>query len=123
MNARQLTITYLATYLSVGGIALAIAPEIALGLLQSNGDYGDIMPRMVGLFMVVLGLLFFVILRHQDWKYYPLAIYARIGIVVFLSILFTATNDPFFLIINVIVLIGLLPSIYVHFFRQSQKSN
>jgi len=55
MPVRRLTFIYLATYLLVGGGSLLVAPDLALRLLLSNGAYGDIMPRLFGLFMFVLG--------------------------------------------------------------------
>src|SRR5262245_29066087 len=54
MPVRRLTFIYLATYLLVGGGNLLVAPDLALRLLLSNGAYGDIMPRLFGLFMFVL---------------------------------------------------------------------
>src|SRR3989449_4165115 len=52
---QRLTLSYLAGYLLVGGLGFLVAPDVALRLLLSNGAYGDIMPRVVGLFMLVLG--------------------------------------------------------------------
>jgi hypothetical protein len=47
---QRLTLIYLATYLVIGGGSLFVAPNLALRLLLSNGAYGDIMPRLFGLF-------------------------------------------------------------------------
>jgi uncharacterized protein YjeT (DUF2065 family) len=52
---QQLTFIYLASYLLVGGLGLLVVPELALRLLMSNGSYGDVMPRLVGVFMLALG--------------------------------------------------------------------
>jgi hypothetical protein len=84
-------------------------------LLFSNGSYGDVMPRLVGVFMVALGGAVFEFVRARDYRYYQYAIVARIFIVVALTALYTKARDPLFLVLDAIVLIGLLPSIYVAF--------
>lgn len=112
---KKITLTYLYSYLFLGGIGLAFVPNVALAMLMSTGDYGEIMPRMVGMFMIVLGFLIFQFVKNQDYKYYFPTIVARTFIVVFLSYLYSQTHDPFFIVVNVIVLVGLLPSIYVHY--------
>jgi hypothetical protein len=42
------------------------------------------------------------------------SIYVRTGIVLFLFYLYTVSRDPLFIFLNVVVLIGLIPSWYVH---------
>lgn len=106
--------TYLSTYLAVGGIGFAFFPTQILQLFLSNGDYGDIMPRIVGMFMCALSFLIFKILRNEDWKYYSATIYVRSLIVIFLFVLFYKSGDPMLLVVNGIVLIGLIPSIVIH---------
>jgi pimeloyl-ACP methyl ester carboxylesterase len=53
---QRLTFIYLATYLLVGGLGLLAVPELTLRLLLSSGNYGDVMPRLVGVFMIALQL-------------------------------------------------------------------
>ena len=73
------------------------------------------MPRMVGMFMCALGFFIYRILKNKDWKYYSATIYVRSGIVLFLFWLYYVARDPMLLVGNGIVLIGLIPSIVVHF--------
>jgi hypothetical protein len=110
---QRLTFIYLASYLLVGGLGLLIVPELTLWLLLSNGSYGDVMPRLVGVFMVALGGVVLQFLRARDYRYYGYAIIARIFIVVALTVLYFKARDPLFLVLDAIVLVGLLPSIYV----------
>ncbi len=110
---------YLATYLSLGGTGFAFIPELALSLFMSNGDYGDIMPRVVGMFMIALGGLIATMTINNDLRYYPFAVFARTGMVVFLFWLFLVSKDPLFLVLNATILVGLLPSWYVY----TTKSN
>jgi hypothetical protein len=46
---QRLTLIYLASYLLFGGCSSLVASDLTLRLLPSNGAYGDIMPRLVGL--------------------------------------------------------------------------
>ena len=113
MKLKQLTLSYLSGYLLGGGIALAIAPDFALDLLQSDQEYGDVMPRVVGMFMVALGSFIGLMVYRKDYSYYRFSIVARTGIVIFLTVLYTIDSDPLFLVLDAIVLVGLLPSYYV----------
>ncbi len=59
MPRTRRSLYYLATYLLLGGMALLLAPQLALTLLFRNGHNGDVMPRLVGvvLFIALLGLV------------------------------------------------------------------
>jgi len=81
--------------------------------MQSNGTYGDLMPRVVGMFMLALGGLIFQFVRAQDYCYYLYSAVARTFIVLVLTTLYVRSHDPLFLVLDAIVLVGLLPSIYV----------
>lgn len=117
MDPRRLTLTYLVIYLSVAAVGFGFFPQQFMDLFQSNGDYGNVMPRLVGLMMGALAILIFNILRNEDWHYYVVSIYVRSVIVVFLVYLWAISDDPMFLLVNVVVLVGLVPSIYVHYVR------
>ena len=110
---QRLSFVYLASYLLVGGFGLLVVPELTLRLLLSNGSYGDVMPRLVGVFMLALGGVILQFVLARDYRYYRYAIIARMFIVVALTALYFKARDPLFLVLDVIVLVGLLPSIYV----------
>jgi hypothetical protein len=63
--------------------------------------------------MLALGGAVLEFVRARDYRSYRYAIIARIFIVVALSALYFKTRDPLFLVLDAIVLVGLLPSIYV----------
>src|SRR5262245_15752408 len=110
---QRLTLVYLATYLLVGGFGMLLMPELTLRLLLSNGTYGDVMPRLVGMFMAALGGVILQFVRAHDFRYYGYTIVARSLIVVVMTSLYFITHDPLFIVLDAIVLVGLLPSIYV----------
>ncbi len=118
MLSRKWSLTYVVTYLSVGGLGFLVFPRLARDLLLSDSDYEDVGFRLAGTMMLALAYLIWNIVRYEDWKYYPVSIYARAGIVVGLTALFFDTEDPMFLVLDVIVLVGLVPSIYLHFFQE-----
>ena len=110
---KRLTMVYLAGYLTVGGAGLLVAPDLALRLLLSDGGYGDVMPRVVGMFMLVLAGFVTSFVRRADYSYYAYTILARTFILLTLTTLYWRTGDPLFLVLDAIVLVGLLPAMYV----------
>jgi hypothetical protein len=110
---KKIMLTYVASYLFIGGIGFAFVPALTLRLFLSNGDYGDIMPRVVGMFMMALGGLVGEFVRRRDFTYYPYSVYARSLMFAFLIFLYVKSGDPLFLVIPAIVLVGLAPSLYL----------
>ena len=110
---QRLTFIYLTSYLLVGGLGFLLLPDLTLRLLLSNGSYGNAMPRLVGTFMVALGGVILQFVWAHDYRYYRYSIVARIFIVVALTALYFEARDPLFLVLDAIVLVGLLPSIYI----------
>ncbi len=119
---KRLTLIYLTSYLLIGGFGLLLMPDVALSLLMSNGDYGDTMPRVVGMFMLVLSSLIGSFVRRTDYSYYTTTILARSFIVASLTFLYFRTRDPLFLVLDAIVLLGLIPAIYIQFVAPSSSS-
>ena len=110
---KQATWVYLASYLGAGGMGLLLAPQWALRLLMSTGEYGDVMPRLVGMFMLVLAYLIASFIRRGVYSYYVATIVARTFIVFVLGFLYLTSADRLFLVLEAIVLVGLLPAIYL----------
>jgi len=106
---KRIAFIYLISYLAVAALGFGLFPTLTMKLFLSNGDYGVIMPRMVGAMMGVLSFLLFVIYRMGDWKKYsPFTMMARTPLVLFIFYIYYLSGDPMFLIINAIVLVGLL---------------
>ena len=114
MRLKRLTLIYPATILIFGGLGFALLPEFTLDLLQSNQDYGDVMPRLVGMFMVALGSLIGLFVARNDYAYYGYSIVARTGFFVFFFVLYSIDQDPLFLVFPAIVSVGLIASYFVY---------
>ena len=114
MRLKRLTLIYPATILTFGGLGFALLPEFTLDLLQSNQDYGDVMPRLVGMFMVALGSLIGLFVARNDYAYYGYSIVARTGCFVFFFVLYSIDQDPLFLVFPAIVWVGLIASYFVY---------
>ena len=106
---KRIAFVYLISYLAVAAVGFGLFPKLTFDLFLSNGDYGEILPRLLGAMMGVLSFLLFVIYREGDWpKYSPYTMMARTPLVLFIFYLYAVSRDPMFLIINAIVLLGLV---------------
>jgi thiol:disulfide interchange protein len=108
MNRTRLSLFYLAGYLTFAGLALLLVPTFALKLLLSNGDYGEVFPRLAGMLLLGLAILVTQIIRHRIEVLYPTTLIVRLFFLVVLAYLFLSSSDPFFLVVFGIVLLGVV---------------
>ena len=109
VRLKRIAFVYLISYLAVAAVGFGLFPTLTLKLFLSNGDYGVIMPRLLGAMMGVLSFLLFMIYRKGDWqRYSPFTMMARTPLVLFIFYLYYLSRDPMFLIINAIILVGLV---------------
>ena len=108
MKRTHLSLYYLAGYLLFAGIALILAPALALGLLQSNGNYGDVLPRLLGVVLLALGVFVAQVIRHRLDVLYPTTLAVRAVLLVVIAALYVYAKDPFFLVLLAIVGFGFL---------------
>jgi uncharacterized membrane protein YoaK (UPF0700 family) len=104
----RLSLYYLAAYLLGAGVALVAAPGLALALLFSNGHYGDVLPRLLGVILFALGVFVVQVIRHQVEALYPTTLLVRALIVLVLAGLFIYSHDPLFISLIVVVGIGMI---------------
>jgi hypothetical protein len=108
MRRTHLSLYYLAGYLVIAGVALIATGQLAMRLLLSNGEYGDALPRLLGVVLLALGILITQIIRHRLEVLYSTTLVVRGLILAVLAGLFVATRDPFFLVLIAIVGLGVL---------------
>ena len=108
MPRTYLSLYYLIGYLIPAGLALFVAPTFTLKLLLSNGSYGEVMPRVLGLVLVALGIVVVQIVRLQAERLYSATLAARSVILAGLFILYQTSGDLLFLSLLLIVGLGFI---------------
>jgi hypothetical protein len=111
MHKTRMSLLFPASYLLVSGSALLFAPRFSLQLLLSNGDYDDIFPRVAGMFLLGLGTLVVQIIRHRVEVMYSATVVVRLMFCACLASFYIMSNDPFFLLVVIVVGMGLLLTI------------
>jgi hypothetical protein len=106
MKKTHLSLYYLVGYLIPGGVALIIAPQWALKVLLSDGNYGDVLPRLVGVLLLALGIVILQIVRIHVDVLYSTTLAVRSVILVCLFGLYLYSPDPLFLTLLGIVGFG-----------------
>lgn len=108
MQKTRFSLWYLATYLLLGGIGLFLMPIFALQLLFATGDYGTIMPRLVGMMMIGLGVLVVQMIRYNLSVLYPTTLAVRAFFLISLAVVYLTTGDPLFISLLCIVGLGFI---------------
>jgi hypothetical protein len=106
MNKTRLSLYYPATYLTVAGLSLLLAPQLSLKLLLSNGDYGDVFPRVAGMIILGLGLIVIQVIRLRQEQLYSTLWAIRLFFCIGWLGLYLYTRDPYFMVLLAIVGIG-----------------
>jgi len=102
----RLSLYYLVSYLAVAGLALFLVPGFALPLLLSNGDYGDVFPRLAGMVLIGLAIMVGQIIRLRIEALYTTTLGIRIFFLFGFAFLFAISGDPFFMVVFGIVAVG-----------------
>jgi hypothetical protein len=108
MRRTNLSLIYVATYLLAAGAFLVLAPRLALRLLLSSGDYGEIFPRLGGLLLLGLGIIVAQIVRHRIASLYLTTLAVRGVFCVGFVVLYALSRDPLFLVLLGVVGIGVI---------------
>ena len=106
MNKTRISLYYLGSYLIIIGFGLLFAPDGTLKILQSNGTYGDVFPRIAGMLMSGLGMTVFGIIRSRVSELYPATLVIRLYFLICIVVFYMMTRDPLFLVIFAIVALG-----------------
>lgn len=103
MKRTHLSLFYVIGYLVPGGLALLTFPQLTLKLFFSNADYGDVLPRLVGMLMLALGIMVTQAVRHRLEVLYPTALLVRSGMLPIFLGLYLYSGDPLFLTLLAVV--------------------
>jgi uncharacterized protein YjeT (DUF2065 family) len=108
MRRTYLSLYYLIGYLISGGFALLTVPQLTLKLFFSNTDYGDILPRFVGMLMLALGVIVLQVVHHRVEALYTTTLIVRSGMLPIMLGLYLYSNDPLFITLLVVVGVGVV---------------
>ena len=108
MNKTRTSLFYLGSYLAIIGFGLLFVPHETLKILQSNGDYSDVFPRVAGMLMSGLGLSIFGMIRAHSSELYPATLLMRVYFIACIVAFYAMTGDPLFLILVGIVGLGFI---------------
>jgi hypothetical protein len=122
VSRTRLSLYYLAGYLLIGGLALLLAPNVTLGILLSNGDYGDVFPRVAGMLMSGLGLTILGIIRARAEALYPATLVIRGYFLACLATFYWVTRDPLFLVLLGVVLLGVILTLTSYISEHGQSA-
>jgi uncharacterized protein YjeT (DUF2065 family) len=123
MKKTRLSLFYLAGYLSVGGIGFLFFPKVTLTLFFSNGNYSDVMVRIMGVFLLSLALIVIQIIRHRATFLYPTTLVVRALILSSFTLFYILYRDPMLLVLLAIVGIGFLMTLTSYLLdRRNEKA-
>lgn len=108
MRKTRMSLYYLAGYLWVGGIGFLFAPIFSANLLLSNIEYPAVILQAIGMFMVGVGMIVVQIIRLSIAVLYPTTLIVRIFFCACLLFFYFTTQNPLFIVLFGIVVLGLL---------------
>ena len=100
------SLVFVASYLLLTGVGLALAPGATLDALGSSVDYGPVMPRWVGMFSMALGAVIVQVLRHRLTVLYPMAFFMPGAMLFGFAALYLSSGDRLFVAVMAVVGIG-----------------
>ena len=104
----RLCLWYVASYLFITGLALAIAPTPSLHAMLATGDYGEVMPRWVAMMSLALAALIGQTVRRRLTVLYPLGFFMPAAMMIGFVGLYRLSGDPLFLSVLAVVAFGVL---------------
>jgi len=119
----RLSLYYLAGYLIVGGVALLLVPDRTLRLLLSDGHYGEVFPRLVGMFASGLGMSILSIIQRRAQALYLGTLAVRAYFVVCLIAFYEISKDPLFLVVLAIVAVGVALTLASYVADRAQRAH
>jgi len=94
MKYTGISLFYLMGYLLLGGFGLLFFPNAMLNILYSNGEYSDMMVRLIGAFMIALGLVVSRTIQLRLVVLYSLTLVVRILLVSIIGSFYLIYKDP-----------------------------
>lgn len=110
---KRILLTYLSGYLLFGGLGFVFFPVFTQRLMLSNAIYDEPAVGLAGAMMSLLGGLIGYLVYAQTLIAYKFSIVARTLVVVYIAWAWFVYQNPMFIVLEVIILLGLVPSYYI----------
>jgi len=108
MPKTRRTLFYLATYLTLTGLALLFAPQSTLKLLFANHEYPDAFVEFSGVLMIGLAVVVMNIIKYGNRILYRVTLMARIPMWICTVGLYLRTGETFFVVVLCVLGLGIL---------------
>lgn len=111
MRNTRLSLLYPIVVLLVSGTLLLVRPGLVFSLLQSNTTYPPELGNLLGMMFLGLGSLVTLVFRYKVEEIYTWTIGIRLFFSACAIILYFIYNNPFFIALLFIILIGILVTV------------
>ncbi len=122
MKKTRLSLFYVAGYLLPAGVGLLFAPRMTLKLLLSNTDYGDVLPRVVGMFLLGLFIIVTQVIRLRVEAFYSTTLIVRTFFCICVVFFYYISHDPLFLTMLGIIGFGVLLTSSCYAIERKQRT-
>jgi uncharacterized protein YjeT (DUF2065 family) len=109
-------------YLSIGGIGFLLFPKATLIIFLSNGDYSDVMLRVVGAFLLALFMVIVQIIRIRAVELYLTTLIVRAWLLTAFAVFYVMYRDPMLLVLLAIVGLGFLMTLTSYIVDRKKSS-
>ena len=108
MPRTRRTLFYLASYLSLTGLALLFAPGTTLKLLFATREYPDPFVQFSGILMLGLALIVVNVIKYGSPVFYRATLIARIPMWICILGLYLNTKETFFVVVLCVLGLGIV---------------
>ncbi len=112
MKYTRLSLLYPIIVLLVSGLLLIIQPSLVFSILNSNTSYQPDIANLLGMMFIGLGTLITLVFWYRVQKIYKWTIPIRLFFSICSIVLFCIYQNPFFVMLLFIILIGILITIF-----------
>jgi hypothetical protein len=108
MPKTRRSLFYLATYLTLTGLALLFAPQFTLKLLFANHEYPDAFVGFSGVLMIGLAIVVMNVIKYGNRIWYRVTLMARIPMWICTVGLYLRTREMFFVVVLCVLGLGIV---------------
>lgn len=108
MPRTRRSLFYLASYLTITGLALLFTPHLFLKLLFANHEYPGAFVQFSGILMIGLAIVVMNIIKYGNRILYRITLMARIPMWICTLGLYLYTRETFFIVVLCVLGLGIV---------------